>query len=138
MIEHELNTPAFVGVKFENTVIYNILDNETEFLHTGLSIINYLKHDKNKFFSDIITSQRYNGIKYIFDDKMVFNELFDVSNCNTEYYNIISETIKSEFDNVYIYDYNNDLLILLDNDEYIAIDYKNEQDVRKFINKLKF
>lgn len=128
---------AVVGVLIDRTVIYNIIERETEFIHTGLSIINYLKHDKNKFVSDIINSQSYESIKYVFDDRMLFNNILDAENTNIERYNAIQENLKNEFNVIYIYDYLNDLLITTHDKKYIAIDYKNQSDVRNFINKLK-
>ena len=77
------DNPALVGVIFGNKVIYNILENDTDFLNTGLSIIHHLKRDKNKYIADIIESQSYNSIKYIFDDEIRFGSVLDLQNENS-------------------------------------------------------
>lgn len=35
---------------------------------------------------------------------------------------------------IYIYDVNNDMLLLKDEDKFLALDYVNAQDVRNYLN----
>lgn len=129
----ELNEPALVGVLYGETLIYNIVDFDTCFQLTGLSIINYLKSNKNKFISDIILSQSYNGIKYIMDDSMIYNEFYHNNEQNVYNFNKISYKILKEFQFIYIYDVNNDMLLIKDDDKFIALDYCNSYDVRNYL-----
>lgn len=136
-MEKELRTsPALVGVLIQNTLIYNVIDDEGEFESTGLSIINFLKNNRNTFVSKIFESQSYNGIKYIMDDCMVFNEFYDCKMQNLENFLMMRNLILNEFEFVYIYDMSNDLLLINDNG-FLALDYNDNLTVRKYINKLK-
>lgn len=126
---------ALVGILFGNKVIFNMVDNDGDFNQTGKSIITFLKTNNNKFVSLIIESQSYNGIKYIFDDKMIFKEFDDSNNKNIEnldsLYNIIERG--EEISYLYIYDFFNDILLIKIPDmNLIALDYKNSEDVRSF------
>lgn len=137
----ESETIAFVGISFSNNVIYNIVERDGEFEHTGRSIIHFLKTDKNNFMSKLIESQSYDGIKALFDDEMKFGGNYDPTNHNIDsfqtVYNIMNE--ENVIDYYYIYDLIEDVLIVKtpDLDESIAIDYRSSEDVRNFINKLK-
>lgn len=130
----ELNNSALVGVLFGSHLVYNVLDFDTSFQLTGLSIIHYLKTNKNKFISEIILSQSYNGIKYIMDDKIVFNDFYNNNEQNLENFNKFSKKILSDFEDVYIYDVVNDLLLIKDNNELLALEYNNSIDVRNYLN----
>lgn len=130
----ELNNSALVGVLFGSHLVYNVLDFDTSFQLTGLSIIHFLKSNKNKFISDIILSQSYNGIKYIMDDKIVFNDFYNNNEQNLENFNRFSKKILSDFEDIYIYDVVNDLLLIKDNNELLALEYNNSIDVRNYLN----
>lgn len=130
----ELNNSALVGVLFGSHLVYNVLDFDTSFQLTGLSIIHYLKTNKNKFISEIILSQSYNGIKYIMDDKIVFNDFYNNNEQNLENFNRFSKKILSDFEDIYIYDVVNDLLLIKDNNELLALEYNNSIDVRNYLN----
>jgi len=135
---YESESSAFVGVAFSNQVIYNIVDKDGEFEYTGLSIIQYLKNKKNEFISKIILSQSYDGIKFIFDDEMKFNDFYDHSNTNIEsfqsVYSLMNEI--NSIDYFYIYDVNEDVLIVKtpDTEMALGVDYHNNEDVRNFRN----
>lgn len=130
----ELNNSALVGVLFGSHLVYNVLDFDTSFQLTGLSIIHFLKSNKNKFISEIILSQSYNGIKYIMDDKIVFNDFYNNNEQNIENFNRFSKKILSDFEDIYIYDVVNDLLLIKDNNELLALEYNNSIDVRNYLN----
>lgn len=130
----ELNNSALVGVLFGSHLVYNVLDFDTSFQLTGLSIIHFLKSNKNKFISDIILSQSYNGIKYIMDDKIVFNDFYNNNEQNLENFNRFSKKILSDFEDIYIYDVVNDLLLIKDNNELLALEYNNSIDIRNYLN----
>lgn len=132
----ELNSHALVGVLYGETLIYNILDFDTSFQLTGLSIIQYLKINKNKFLSDIILSQSYNGIKYIMDDSMIYNDFYNNNEQNIYNFNRVADKLLKEFQIIYIYDVNNDMLLLKDTDKFIALDYTNAKDVRDYLNNV--
>lgn len=134
----ELNSHALVGVLYGETLIYNILDFDTSFQLTGLSIIQYLKINKNKFLSDIILSQSYNGIKYIMDDSMIYNDFYNNNEQNIYNFNRVADKLLKEFQIIYIYDVNNDMLLLkdTDTDKFIALDYTNAKDVRDYLNNV--
>lgn len=140
-LDYEKDDNALVGVAFNKTVIYNIVERDGEFGNTGMSIINFLKTDKNKFMSEIIASQSYESIKLIFDDHIILGELYDKSNTNVEYFSEIYNFMKSETDYeiFYIFDLLNDVLIIKipELPGVHAIDYKKSSDVRDFINKIK-
>jgi len=135
---YESESSAFVGVAFSNQVIYNIVDKDGEFEYTGLSIIQYLKNKKNEFISKIILSQSYDGIKFIFDDEIKFNDFYDHSNTNIEsfqsVYSLMNEI--NSIDYFYIYDVNEDVLIVKtpDTEMALGVDYHNNEDVRNFRN----
>lgn len=132
----ELNSHALVGVLYGETLIYNILDFDTSFQLTGLSIIQYLKINKNKFLSDIILSQSYNGIKYIMDDSMIYTDFYNNNEQNIYNFNRVADKLLKEFQIIYIYDVNNDMLLLKDTDKFIALDYTNAKDVRDYLNNV--
>jgi hypothetical protein len=140
-LDYEKDDNALVGVAFNKTVIYNIVERDGEFGNTGMSIINFLKTDKNKFMSEIIASQSYESIKLIFDDHIILGELYDKSNTNVEDFSEIYNFMKSETDYeiFYIFDLLNDVLIIKipELPSVHAIDYKKSSDVRDFINKIK-
>ena len=114
-----------------------MVDNDGDFNQTGKSIITFLKTNNNKFVSLIIESQSYNGIKYIFDDKMIFKEFDDSNNKNIDNFEIIEKIINSkELKYSYIYDVLNDLLLVkIPGRKLIAVEYKNSEDVRSFYKK---
>ena len=128
---------AFVGVAFYDRVIYNVVLNDSEFKYTGLSIISLLKKHKNKFIANLIESQSYNSIKYIFDDKMIFDEFFDITNENREKYKNILNFMKEDniYGHFYIYDLENDKLIVKtpNMDNPVALDYNDEISTREFM-----
>ena len=132
----EINSHALVGVLYGETLIYNVLDFDTCFQLTGLSIIQYLKINKNKFISDIILSQSYNGIKYIMDDSMLYNEFYNNNEQNVYNFNRVADKLLKEFQIIYIYDVNSDMLLLKDSEQFIALDYTNAKDVRDYLNNV--
>jgi hypothetical protein len=132
----EINSHALVGVLYGETLIYNVLDFDTCFPLTGLSIIQYLKINKNKFISDIILSQSYNGIKYIMDDSMLYNEFYNNNEQNVYNFNRVADMLLKEFQIIYIYDVNSDMLLLKDSEQFIALDYTNAKDVRNYLNNV--
>jgi hypothetical protein len=132
----EINSHALVGVLYGETLIYNVLDFDTCFQLTGLSIIQYLKINKNKFISDIILSQSYNGIKYIMDDSMLYNEFYNNNEQNVYNFNRVADKLLKEFQIIYIYDVNSDMLLLKDSEQFIALDYTNAKDVRNYLNNV--
>lgn len=132
----EINSHALVGVLYGETLIYNVLDFDTCFQLTGLSIIQYLKINKNKFISDIILSQSYNGIKYIMDDSMIYNDFYNNNEQNIYNFNRVADKILKEFQIIYIYDVNSDMLLLKDSEQFIALDYTNAKDVRDYLNNV--
>lgn len=132
----EINSHALVGVLYGETLIYNVLDFDTCFQLTGLSIIQYLKINKNKFISDIILSQSYNGIKYIMDDSMLYNEFYNNNEQNVYNFNRVADMLLKEFQIIYIYDVNSDMLLLKDSERFIALDYTNAKDVRNYLNNV--
>jgi len=137
----EYNAVAFIGILFGDKVIFNVINNDADFLSTGVSIIHHLKTDKNKFVSKIIESQSYNGIKYIFDDEILFEEIYSKTNENSYSFNDIMKLIIEDnvYEYFYILDYSsNTILIKIPEVEHLTnIDYTNSTDVRNFINKVK-
>lgn len=137
----EKEIAAFVGVSFSNHIIYNIVEEEGEFELTGLSIINYLNSDKNKFMADIMLGQSHDCIKLLLDDHMEYGEYQDDQNTNiitfNKLYNLMSTHEEIEY--YYVFDVLENLLFVKTPEliEPIAIDYKNSQDVRNFRNKIK-
>lgn len=136
----DIKENAFIGVIFHDKVIFNVLMNDVDFLNTGLSIIHHLKRDRNKFIAKIIESQSYESIKYIFDDKIIFNELYDLNNQNTESFQDVMRLVQEQnnYDYFYMLDTNsNTLLIKVPTiNEIFALDYTNSSDVREVINKI--
>lgn len=127
----EIQEYALVGVLLGNKVIYNIVDNDVHFNETGRSIISLLNNNNNYFISEIIKSQSYNSIKYIFDDKIVFGEHYSHNNKNIDTLDLI---LKIDINYIYIYDIENDLLLIKQpRKNLIALDYKISSDVRNFI-----
>lgn len=127
----EIQEYALVGVLLGNKVIYNVVNNDVHFNETGRSIISLLNNNNNYFISEIIKSQSYNSIKYIFDDKIVFGEPYSHNNKNIDTLDLI---LKIEIDYIYIYDIENDLLLIKQpRKKLIALDYKISSDVRNFI-----
>lgn len=127
----EIQEYALVGVLLGNKVIYNVVNNDVHFNETGRSIISLLNNNNNYFISEIIKSQSYNSIKYIFDDKIVFGEPYFHNNKNIDTLDLI---LKIEIDYIYIYDIENDLLLIKQpRKKLIALDYKISSDVRNFI-----
>ncbi len=132
------NEPAFIGMSFDSKVIYNVVDMDGEFDLTGMSIIQYLKNNKNKFIAQLLQSQSYDSIKYILDDDIVFGEHYDNSSMNIDTFQKVLEIMKTDklYDYFYVYDLYSDLLIMKTPNEkdYIALDYKDSEVVRQYIN----
>lgn len=132
---------AFVGVAFHDKVIFNIVENDGEFINTGLSIIHHLKNDKNGFIAKIIESQSYNSIRYIFDDKLCLSDFYDKNNENKESYEDIMNLINNEngYQNFYIFDVESNTLIIKipQINKIFALDYTSSHDVRDIINTIK-
>jgi len=137
----EPEVTAFVGVSFGNHVIYNVVEREGEFEYTGMSIIHFLKSDKNAFAARIVESQNYQSIKVILDDSVVFGErnLYADSNIDsfTSVYNHMHTAGGSDY--YYIYDIIKDIIYIKtpEMSRVIAVDFHSSLDVRKFINKIK-
>jgi hypothetical protein len=140
-IIQDVTAAALVGIAIDSKIIYNIVEQDGEFDNTGLSIINYLKTNRNGFISNIFASQSYNGIKLLLDDKMLFNGKNEHDNINIDSYGDTIEKIESNanFDFIYIYDLIQDLLLIKtpQNESVIALNYNNSTDVRNFINTIK-
>lgn len=137
MKDLHIEKSALVGVLFGNTVVYNIVEREGEFQYTGMSIVNFLKNDRNKFLSLIMESQSYDGIKTIFDDKFIFGDFSDTSDGNVTTFNDVYSFIydTTGFGYFYIYDILNDALIVKTPKlpVPIGLDYHNSADVRSFL-----
>ena len=135
------NNGAFVGVSFNDKVIYNLVENDVDFLNTGLSIIQHLKNDKNNFIGDMIKAQSYDTIKYIFDDEIRFGEVFDKNNENRETFSEVFRLIQenNDYDYFYIVDMEKDELIIKipEFEQIQLLEYKNNEDVRNLINSIK-
>ena len=110
----ESNNQAFVGVAFHSKVIFNVVDNDGGFMSTGLSIIQHIKTNKNKFVAKIVESQSYNSIKYILDDKICFSDFYDLNNENKESFvdilRLINDT--SAYHYFYVLDLDSNTLII--------------------------
>ena len=137
----EYEPHAFIGVAFTDKVIFNSLEHDVDFLNTGLSIIQHVKRDKNKYISKIIESQSYGSIKYIFDDKIILGEYIDSKNENRESFSELIQLLQSDnyYRYFYILDLNTNKLVVKipEIQGIIAIDYTNEKDVRDIINTIK-
>ena len=68
------------------------------------------------------------------DDNMIYNEFYDNNEQNVYNFNRVSYKLLKEFQVIYIYDVNNDMLLLKDEDKFLALDYVNAQDVRNYLN----
>jgi len=136
--EIKRDTPGLLGVSFGNKIIYNVIMQEAEFSYSGLSIINYLKYNKNDFVANIVMSQSYNNIKLVFDDSFVFGDFYDITNTNIESFSGVYNLMKESdvFEYFYIYDYIEDMLIIKVPEllEPVALDYKNSKDVRDYLH----
>ena len=141
-LETEIDNSAFVGIAFNQNVIYNVVERDAEFIHTGMSIINFLKNDKNKFLSDIIQSQSYESIKLIFDDNILYGEFYDKNNSNIDSFDDVYTLMieQNNYEYFYVYDFVNDVLIVKipEEPEIIALNYKDSYDVRDFINRINY
>jgi len=137
----EYKAISFVGVAFSDKVIYNLVEHDPELINTGLSIIQHLKNDKNKFISKIIESQSYNNIKYIFDDEVIFNDFYDWNNENRESFYDIQVLIEDDnaYEYFYIYDLDSDTLLIKTPElNYLtSINYQDSKEVRDIINNTK-
>jgi len=134
----EYSKPALIGVIFTNRVIYNIVEEDTDFNNTGLCLIEYINRNKTEFVYNMIKAQLYDSIKYILNDKIVFSEFYDLNNENRvtlkEMMNLINK------DNVYEYFYfldleSNSIIIKVPElDKIYALDYTNKNDVDALFN----
>lgn len=130
---------SIIGVTHKGTVTYNLLQEEGAFLDTGISILKFLRTNKNNFISEIYRAQSFESIMYVLDDKFV---LVQMKNSGSDEDNVCtfkelhalfydSNLIK----NLYIYDQEADLLVFNTVDtggKFIALDYKNSNDIRSF------
>jgi len=136
---------TLIGVSRNGEITYNLVENETDFKNTGLSVIRRLRDDKNQFIADMYIAQNYLSIDRIFDDNIIYStkeKLKDNTNITT-YENII-ELLKNEenlIDSMYIYDISEDVLIIkiaeikdIEND-FIGINYKDLSSVKRFIEE---
>lgn len=138
-LDTELSIPALIGVAFGNRVIFNIVDRDPDFIHTGLSVIQQLKNNKNEFIAKLIESQSYNSIKHIFDDEVKFGDYYDKHNENIESYSEIMRLIQEEnsYEYFYIVDMESDTLIIkIPLNPLVALDYTHSNEVRDFINNI--
>jgi uncharacterized protein involved in tellurium resistance len=83
----------------------------------------------------MILSQHYNNIEYIFDDNFKFGEYIGIDNENVDTFSNIIMLCTELYEYMYIYDFINEkLLVQSPEQELIALDYTNSEDVRKFLN----
>jgi len=140
MQEYHSKISAFVGVAIGGKVVYNYVEDEGEFHDTGISIINSLNDDRNKFISNIFESQSYVNIKLLLDNSMVFGEIYGKDNQNVESFKYIYSYMEDGdlFDYYYIYDMDKDVIIIKtpECDTVVALDYKNDEDVQYFLESL--
>ncbi len=122
---------AFVGILINNNIIYNVVENEGDFDNTGISIINYLQKDKCGYISEFFNSQKYNGIKFIFDNKFIYDSKPVNNSLNIENFNKLESLILKEYNNIFIYDMYNDLLIIKNKNKLVALDYTNNLDINQ-------
>jgi|SaaInl8_200m_RNA_FD_contig_31_1233686_length_2218_multi_7_in_0_out_0_4 hypothetical protein len=136
----DMEIPALVGVMIQDKVIYNTVDRDGEFFNTGMSMINFLKHDTNKFVALMFESQNYESIKAIYDDEFVFGEPLNNQNRNIDSFQEIHKLMENDtlFDHFYILDLLNNTLIakIPEQEDVIALDYRYANDIREFINNI--
>lgn len=135
-------TTTFIGVAFTNDVIYNVMeDGDYEFNKIGLSIIQFLNKDKNKFISTIVESQSYDQIFDIFKNKAYYGEKLKQPSTNLAQYNEVHKIMESDelFDYYYVFDAVNDMLVVKTPSmiKPLAVDYKCKDDVDYFIDYIK-
>ncbi len=136
MYERELNTrdntEAVVGFSVGGKVVYNLVQRDPEFMDTGLSVVVTLNRCTNEFMQSVIESQKYPFIWSIFNDNFVFPD-------ETPYsvYNIMDYNELLLYDHCYIYNVEEDVLIVRRDDGLIALEYKSDTDVQDFINIIK-
>lgn len=132
---------TIIGISHKNKIIYNIVDNEGNFEYTGISIIKWLRNNKNMFISKMYEAQSYISIKFIFDDRIILNNEKLINNTNETTYNKIVALLEDNNNlvkNVYIFNTDEDLLVFNTEDtgsKFLAIDYKSLDDINSFMKK---
>jgi hypothetical protein len=130
------NNLAFIGVSFSNKIIFNIASCDGDLQYTGLSIIEMLKTSSNNFVTNIFDSQSFDGIEILGTNFLLgeYVSEFEKNICNFKELQVFMNENNHMY--YYVYDYEEDLILIktpsLDN--MIALDYKNSDDVEKFIN----
>lgn len=127
---------ALVGVDLGQDIVYNIIQSEGEFKNSGLSIINWLNHNPNKFVSKIFQSQSYDSIEYIFNNEIKFGSYFDYNNKNIDTFKNIYKLIRdnNDYEYFYIYDFHKDVLIIKTPfSNLYVLDYKEPESLYEFI-----
>ena len=133
---------AFIGVLFNTDIIFNVVKHEGEFKHTGLSIINSLKLNKNKFIADVIRSCNYECISRVYDNEFVYSKNVKEMSNNINMDSFASfhsmMAVEEEILHFYVYDVKKDVIYIKtpELNNIVALEYLNNKDVREIINKL--
>ncbi len=131
-VEYNDGIEAVVGYSLGGKIMYNLVQKEPEFINTGMSVITQLKKSTNDFLKRVLESQKYPYIEYVYNDQFIVPDEKPYS-----IYNVMDYNELHHYDNVYIYNVEEDVLVV-NNNGLIGLEYRSDQDVEEFtkiINK---
>lgn len=133
------NLNCIIGVSFKDKgYILDVMDSP-EFSNTGLNIISWLRENKTSFVSEVFKYQDF-GIVYSISRNSI-NTHHKIKPIQSEFNDISLSLLQKTIDlvdYVYIYSIIDDLLLIKTPklSELIALDYKNQDDVNLFLEKV--
>ncbi len=130
-VEYNDGIEAVVGYSLGGKIMYNLVQKEPEFINTGMSVITQLKKSTNDFLKRVLESQKYPYIEYVYNDQFIVPDEKPYS-----IYNVMDYNELHHYDNVYIYNVEEDVLVV-NNNGLIGLEYRSDQDVEEFINIIK-
>lgn len=125
---------CIVGVSFGNSAYVLDVREEYELENVGFSLITWIKNDKSSFVSEVFKYQKFGIVTTIFDDRIIPAKIKSLE----PIFNEVSITdLQKDINNndyVYILSFKDDLLLVKTPiiPELIALDYKNENDVKEY------
>lgn len=138
MFDYYSDEKCLLCLKDNGKIYYIIIQRDPELKYTGKSIIYRILNNKHKFIGDFYSTQSYFMIKYIDDEFIKFDDMYNGSDRNElSAEELAMYLVGDEYSYMYVYDVSNDLLeIKQPNTENLFIDFHNTTEVNEYLNNI--